>query len=44
MSSRIALSLIGVIVPLDAANGDQTITATYNGLSTQVGTSIAVQS
>ncbi len=32
-----------VVVPPNAANGDQTITATYNGLSTQTGTLITVQ-
>jgi uncharacterized protein (TIGR03437 family) len=31
------------VVPPNAANGDQTITATYNGLSTQAGTLITVQ-
>ena len=43
MSGRIALNLIGVIVPPNAANGDQAITSTYNELSTQVGTLITVQ-
>jgi len=32
-----------VVVPPNAANGDQTIKATYSGLSTQVGTLITVQ-
>jgi uncharacterized protein (TIGR03437 family) len=32
-----------VVVPPNAANRDQTITATYNGLSTQVGALITVQ-
>jgi uncharacterized protein (TIGR03437 family) len=32
-----------VVVPSSTANGDQPITATYNGLSTQVGTLITVQ-
>jgi len=32
-----------VVVPPNAASGDQAITATYNGLSTQTGTLITVQ-
>ena len=32
-----------VVVPAALANGDQPITATYNGLSTQSGTLLTVQ-
>jgi uncharacterized protein (TIGR03437 family) len=32
-----------VVVPLSIPDGDQPITATYNGLSTQAGTLIAIQ-
>jgi len=32
-----------VVVPASLANGDQAITATYNGLSTQAGTLITIQ-
>jgi uncharacterized protein (TIGR03437 family) len=32
-----------VVVPASLGDGDQPITATYDGLSTQLGTSITVQ-
>ncbi len=32
-----------VVVPSGLANGDQSITATYNGQTTQVGTLITIQ-
>jgi uncharacterized protein (TIGR03437 family) len=32
-----------VLVPLSLANGDQPVTAMYNGLTTQAGTQITVQ-
>jgi uncharacterized protein (TIGR03437 family) len=35
--------LFNVVVPATLADGDQPITATYNGLTTQPGTLITVQ-
>jgi uncharacterized protein (TIGR03437 family) len=32
-----------VVVPSSLANGDQPVTATYNGLTTQAGTLLTVQ-
>jgi uncharacterized protein (TIGR03437 family) len=32
-----------VVVPPNTPDGDQSVTGSYNGLTTQVGTSIAVQ-
>jgi uncharacterized protein (TIGR03437 family) len=34
---------LNVVVPANIPDGDQTVTATYNGATTQAGTVIAIQ-